>query len=60
MGYEEEKLRIAQEKAEAERVAAELAAADAAAKAKADEEKATANTRLLEEIRDLLKQNAQK
>jgi large conductance mechanosensitive channel len=58
--YEEEKLRIAQEKAEAERVAAELAAADAAAKAKADEEKATANTRLLEEIRDLLKQNAQK
>ena len=58
--YEAEKIRVAAEKAEAERVAAELAAADAAAKARAEEEKATANTRLLEEIRDLLKQNAQK
>lgn len=54
--YESEKLRIAVEKAEAEQVAAELALA----KAKEEEDKATANTRLLEEIRDLLKQNAQK
>ena len=38
-------------KAEADRLAAEVAAADAAAA----EEKAMANTRLLEEIRDLLK-----
>lgn len=45
-------------KAEAERIAAEeAAAAEAAAKA-AEEEKATANTKLLEEIRDLLKNRA--
>lgn len=41
--------------AEEERLAAEKAAAEAVAAAKLAEEKATANTRLLEEIRDLLK-----
>ena len=42
-------------KAEEERLAAEKAAAEAAEAARIAEEKATANTRLLEEIRDLLK-----
>ena len=42
-------------KAEEERLAAEKAAAEEAAKKLAEEEKAMANTRLLEEIRDLLK-----
>ena len=48
---EEAKAKVAEE----ERLAAEKAAAEAAAAAKLAEEKATANTRLLEEIRDLLK-----
>ena len=43
------------QKAEEERLAAEKAAAEEAAAAALAEEKATANTRLLEEIRDLLK-----
>ena len=42
-------------KAEEERLAAEKAAAEEAEKKLAEEEKAMANTRLLEEIRDLLK-----
>ena len=42
-------------KAEEERLAAEKAAAEAAEAARLAEEKATANTKLLEEIRDLLK-----
>lgn len=45
-------------KAEAERIAAEEAAAAEAAAAAAEEEKAMANTKLLEEIRDLLKNRA--
>ncbi len=49
--YEEQKAAEAAAKAEAERVAAEKAAAEAALA----EAKAMANTRLLEEIRDLLK-----
>ncbi len=48
---EEERKLSAEKKAEEERVAAEKAAAEAAEA----EAKATANTRLLEEIRDLLK-----
>lgn len=48
---EERKAEAAAKKAEEERIAAEKAAAEAAAA----EAKATANTRLLEEIRDLLK-----
>jgi len=53
--YEERVEQLKAEKAAAEAAAAELAAAEAAATAAAAEEKATANTRLLEEIRDLLK-----
>ena len=49
--YDEQVEQAKAKKAEEERLAAEKAAADAAAEA----EKATANTRLLEEIRDLLK-----
>ncbi len=49
--YEEKVAAAAAAKAEEERLAAEAAAAQAAA----DAEKAMANTRLLEEIRDLLK-----
>ena len=49
--YDEQVEQAKEKKAEEERLAAEKAAADAAAEA----EKATANTRLLEEIRDLLK-----
>ncbi|MBQ8295653.1 MAG: large conductance mechanosensitive channel protein MscL [Clostridia bacterium] len=49
--YEQQFAEAAAKKAEEERVAAELAAADAAAA----EAKAMANTKLLEEIRDLLK-----
>ncbi len=49
--YEAKKAEAEAAKAEAERLAAEKAAADAAEA----EAKATANTRLLEEIRDLLK-----
>ena len=45
-------------KAEEERLAAEKAAAEEAAAKAAEEEKAMANTRLLEEIRDLLKNRA--
>lgn len=49
--YDEQVEQAKAKKAEEERLAAEKVAADAAAEA----EKATANTRLLEEIRDLLK-----
>lgn len=49
--YDEDVKKAAEEKAAAEA----KAQAEAEAKAKAEEEKATANTRLLEEIRDLLK-----
>ncbi len=49
--YEEELEAVKAQKEEEERIAAETAAAEAAAAA----EKAMANTRLLEEIRDLLK-----
>lgn len=52
--HEADLKKAAEEKAEAEA----KAKAEAEAKAKAEEEKATANTRLLEEIRDLLKKNA--
>ena len=45
-------------KAEEERIAAEKAAADEAAAKAAEEEKAMANTKLLAEIRDLLKNKA--
>ena len=56
--YEEKVEKAKVVKAEEERLTAEKAAeAEAAAKA-AEEEKATANTRLLEEIRDLLKNRA--
>ncbi len=51
--YEAKRAEAEAAKAEAERLAAEKAAADAAEA----EAKATANTRLLEEIRDLLKAN---
>jgi len=51
--HEADLKKIAEEKAAAEA----KAKAEAEAKAKAEEEKATANTRLLEEIRDLLKKN---
>jgi len=51
--YEEDLKKAAAEKAEAEA----KAQAEAEAKARAEEEKAVANTRLLEEIRDLLKQS---
>ena len=54
--YEERKAAALAEKALADAKAAEQAALEA----KLAEEKATANTRLLEEIRDLLKQNSAK
>ncbi|MBQ7880068.1 MAG: large conductance mechanosensitive channel protein MscL [Clostridia bacterium] len=54
--YEERKAAAAAEKAAAEQKAAEQAALEA----KLAEDKAMANTRLLEEIRDLLKQNSAK
>lgn len=53
--YKADLEKAAAEKAEAERIAAEQAAKEAAEKAAMEEAKATANTRLLEEIRDLLK-----
>lgn len=54
--YKEELAKAEAAKAEEERIAAEKAAEEAAALKAAEEAKATANTRLLEEIRDLLKQ----
>ena len=56
--YEEKVEAAKAAKAEEERLAAEAAAAAEAATKAAEEEKATANTRLLEEIRDLLKSRA--
>ena len=53
--YEEKVEEAKKAKAEEERLAAEKAAAEEAAAKAAEEEKAMANTRLLEEIRDLLK-----
>ena len=53
--YEEKVEEAKKAKAEEERLAAEKAAAEVAAAKAAEEEKAMANTRLLEEIRDLLK-----
>lgn len=53
--YAEELAKAEAEKAAAERAAAEKAAEEAAALAALEEAKATANTKLLEEIRDLLK-----
>mgnify|MGYP003297186046 CR=1 FL=1 len=54
--YEADLKKAAEDKAEAERVEAE----NAAIAARLAEEKAMANTKLLEEIRDLLKANAEK
>ena len=56
--YEEKVEAAKAAKAEEERLAAEKAAEAEAASKAAEEEKATANTRLLEEIRDLLKNRA--
>ena len=56
--YEEKVEEAKTAKAEEERLAAEKAAAEEAAAKAAEEEKAMANTRLLEEIRDLLKSRA--
>ena len=56
--YEEKVEEAKAAKAEAERLAAEKAAAEEAAAKAAAEEKELANTRLLEEIRDLLKNRA--
>ena len=56
--YEEKVEAAKAAKAEEERLAAEKAAAEEAAAKAAAEEKAMANTRLLEEIRDLLKNRA--
>ena len=56
--YEEKVAAAEAKKAEEERLAAEKAAAEEAAAKAAEEEKAMANTRLLEEIRDLLKNRA--
>lgn len=53
--HKEDLLKAEVEKAEAERIAAEKAAEEAAAAAAEAEAKAVANTKLLEEIRDLLK-----
>ncbi len=55
--YEERTAKAKAEKEEAERIAKEEAEAEAARVAAEEEAKATANTRLLEEIRDLLKAN---
>ena len=56
--YEEKVEAAKAAKAEEERIAAEKAAADEAAAKAAEEEKAMANTKLLAEIRDLLKNKA--
>ena len=56
--YEEKVAAAKAAKAEEERIAAEKAAADEAAAKAAEEEKAMANTKLLAEIRDLLKNKA--
>ena len=53
--YQQRVEELKAQKAEEDRIAAEKAAEEAAAAAAAEEAKATANTRLLEEIRDLLK-----
>ena len=56
--YQAEQEALAAAKAEEERIAAETAAAAAAEEARIAEEKAAVNTRLLEEIRDLLKKQS--